>query len=170
MKKLLAMSALVLLAAPASAAGTSLRSLISGSGGQLTTSRGVFLVSKRTTDLTYLTLGIGYSETTGPGRADGVTVYAQREYLKPSELALFNKTIRQVALKCFNLSEARLPAIDAWLTRQNTSPLRDVVIQFGPMTANYRRMITDDGTYHTYVTMFRQGTPGVGPWGNYCTP
>lgn len=127
---------------------------------------GIFLVSKRTADLTYLTLGIGSSAK--GGRVDGVTVYAAKEYLTPAELDLFTKSVRQVALKCMNLRPERMTALTAWISKQNASALRDVSFDFGPMTANFRRSITSDGTYQTYVTMFRAGQPGVNPWVNYC--
>lgn len=152
----------------AGAVSTSLPNLIRGSGGQLRVSAGAFLVSKRTADLTFLTLGIGQSASTATNRANAVFVLAAREYLKPTEQALFSKTISQVVLKCFNLSPARGPAITAWLDAQNLSPLRNVTALFGPMTMQFQRYIADDGTYWTKVSMQRSGVPGAAPWVNYC--
>ena len=151
-------------------AQTSIRSLITGSGGQITVSPGAFIVSKRTSDLKTLLVGIGYSQASVPGRLDGVTVYVLKEYLTPAEFALFSKAVQQVAATCFNLLPARLPAIDTWLDTLNRSRLETVRFSFGPMMANYGRSISEDGDYQTSVTMFRAGSPGTAPWTRHCTP
>ncbi|WP_158679897.1 hypothetical protein [Deinococcus sp. NW-56] len=168
-KTLLVLSAATLLLLPtAEAKAITLRSIITGSGGQTQIFPSLFTVTKRTADYTYLTLGIGQVAVDDSKRLRAVMVLALKEYLKPSERALFNKTVHQVATKCFNLAPERLPAISAWLDRQNASPLRDASVNFGPMSMNYSREIGDDGTYVTNVTMQRTGKPGVAPWVNYC--
>ncbi|UQN05508.1 hypothetical protein [Deinococcus sp. QL22] len=169
MKKL---STLMLLTtfAGAEAAPISIRSLITGSGGQMTISQGFFLVSKRTSDLTYLTLGVGAFDLTNAGRLNGVAVIAVKEYLKPSERALFNRAVGQVATRCFNLRPERLTAISVWLDRQNSSAIRDVATDFGPMRLRFLRDINEDGNFYTSVYLNRTGTPGVLPWKSYCTP
>lgn len=151
------------------AASTPIRSLITGSGGQLSLERGLYIVSKRTSDLTYLQLGVGVTAE-NRGRIQGLSLVAFREYLKPSELDLLIRNTSRAATTCFNLSEQRLNAIGYWLTVQNKSARRSVSSTFGPMKLRFGRDVLDDGTFYTVVTMNRAGTPGAAPWINYCTP
>lgn len=153
-----------------SAQGTStpIKSLVTGSGGQLTIEDGLYLVSKRTTDLTYLQMGVGTMDSSAD-RIQGLTLFAFKEYLRPSELALLISNTKRVSTTCFNLSQQRMDAIAYWLTVQNKSAQRNVSSDFGPMNLRFKRDITSDGTYYTAVYLRRSGTPGLKPWINYCT-
>lgn len=158
----------LLLLSTAGATATPIKSLITGSGGQMTLSADTFVVSKRTTAGTYLLLGIGQAASSN-GRVRSLNVLALREYLTPPEQDLFSKNVLRVALTCFNLLPARAPAISAWLKVQNASTFRTMSSQFGPMTLTFRRDLTDSGQFYTSAFMTRTGQPGVAPWGNYCT-
>lgn len=150
------------------AVSTPIKSLVTGSGGQITIEDGLYIVSKRTTDLTYLQMGVGTTQATS-GRIQGLTLFAFKEYLKPSELALLISNTRRVATSCFNLSQQRMDAIAYWLTVQNKSAYRNVSSSFGPMNLRFKRDVSSDGTYYTAVYMNRSGLPGQAPWINYCT-
>ncbi|GAA5503628.1 hypothetical protein Dxin01_03387 [Deinococcus xinjiangensis] len=166
--KFLLSTVLAATASTALALGTPIKSLVTGSGGQLTIEDGLYVVSKRTSDLTYLQMGVGTTQASA-GRIQGLTLFAFREYLKPSELALLISNTRRVATTCFNLSQGRMDAIAYWLTVQNKSAYRNVTSSFGPMNLRFKRDVTSDGTYYTAVYMNRSGLPGQTPWINYCT-
>lgn len=152
----------------AQAASIPIKTLITGSGGQLTLEQGLFLVRKRTSDLTSLDLGIGIRQQRA-GRIQSVGVFALKEYLKPSELALLVSNTSRIATQCFNISQKRMNALAVWLTRQNSQALRNVESSFGPMKVTFVRDVNDDGTYYTAVDLARSGVPGLAPWVNYCT-
>ncbi|WP_161884475.1 hypothetical protein [Deinococcus alpinitundrae] len=151
------------------AKSTSLRSLMNGSGGQMTINSNIFMVTKRTTAGNYLTLGVG-NAVTSSGKVGTLNVLAFREYLTPAERDLFNTNVIRVALTCFNLLPERAPAITAWLDRQSQSTFRKVASGFGPMTLIFERDLLESGDFYTGVVLTRSGEPGVSPWKNYCTP
>ena len=157
----------LLLSNTALGVATPIKSLITGSGGQMTVSADTFVVSKRTTAGTYLLLGIGQA-TSYNGRINGLSVLALHEYLTPPERDLFAKNVVRVALTCFNLLPARQNAITAWLNVQSKSTSRVASSDFGPMTLTFSRALTDSGQFYTAAFMTRTGQPGVVPWGNYC--
>lgn len=159
---------LLTLCSSAQATGIPIKTLITGSGGQLTLRQDLFIVRKRTADLTMLDLGIGVRQQQA-GRIQSVGVFAFKEYLKPSELDLLISNTSRIATTCFNISQERLPALTAWLTRQNSRALRNVENDFGPLNVAFIRDISDDGTYYTAVYLARPGYPGGTPWIKYCT-
>lgn len=148
MVKRTAISLSLLLSGTAIATATPIKTLITGSGGQITISADTFVVSKRTTAGTYLLLGIGQAASSN-GRVRSLNVLALREYLTPSEQDLFSKNVLRVALTCFNLLPARTPAISAWLQVQNTSTFRTASSQFGPMTLTFRRDLAESGQFYS---------------------
>lgn len=153
---------------PALAASTPIRSLMTGSGGQLSVDDGLFIVGKRTSAGTALNLGVGSLETTG-GRLRGITVFAFKEHLTTSELDLYATNVNRVARTCFNISPERAGAVTGWLGRQNQAAIRNVTQSFGPLKVHFVRDITSSGAYFTAVYLRRTGTPGVAPWTSYCT-
>ncbi|WP_407541203.1 hypothetical protein Q0M94_07410 [Deinococcus radiomollis] len=159
----------LLLLGTAGATATPVRSLITGSGGQITTSPDTFAVSKRTSLGRTLLLGIGQGKATN-NRINALGVIAFSESLTTDELDLYSKNVIRVALKCFNLRPERVPAIKAWLRLQNQTTLRTAANDFGPMTMRLQRGVLASGQYYTGVAMLRAGQPGVSPWTGYCTP
>lgn len=150
-----------------------LRSLLEsgkGNAGSVRFDRDSFMVAKRTSDGTILTLGVVQLGAAVAGRVNRVGVLATREYLTPSERVAFNQAAISVALKCFNLRAERKAAIVAWLDQQNASVFRNVNTDFGPMNLQFMRALDDDGQYTTWVRFSRSGMSGVAPWVNYCTP
>lgn len=135
MKRLLALLPFLLLN-HSQAAGTPIKTLITGSGGRLTINDNVFVVSKRTRDLTYLNLGVGVREVVS-GKIKGLSMFAFKEYLKPAELELLISNTGRAATSCFNISNERLSAIGYWLTLQNKTAVRDVSNEFGPMRLEF---------------------------------
>ena len=163
----------LLLSTTATAVTVPLKSLLTShaqNNGQMTYDANTFFVSEYTREGRNLLLGVSQRSTTQAGRVNRVSVVAQREYLTPTERGLFNRTVVDVALKCFNLRPERKAAIVAWMNVQNASVYRDVNAEFGPMNLRFSRSLNDDGNYWTAVALSRSGTPGVLPWGNYCTP
>lgn len=153
---------------PALAASTPIRSLMTGSGGQLSVDDSLFIVGKRTNAGTALNLGVGSLETKG-GRLRGITVFAFKEHLTTSELDLNATNVNRVARTCFNISPERAGAVTGWLGRQNQAAIRNVTQSFGPLKVHFVRDITSSGAYFTAVYLRRTGTPGVAPWTSYCT-
>lgn len=150
-----------------------LRSLLesgTGNAGSVRFDRASFMVAKRTSDGTILTLGVVQLGAAVAGRVSRVGVLATKEYLTPSERVAFNQAAISVALNCFNLRTERAAAIVAWINQQNTSVFRNVNADFGPMNLQFVRALNDDGQYTTWVRFSRSGMPGVAPWINYCTP
>jgi hypothetical protein len=168
MKNLLPLILLSLLAAPAQAAGTPIKALITGSGGQARLSDNLFIVSKRTRDGSYLELAAAVADQTSSGRISSLSLFALKDHLKPSELDLLAANTNRIAAGCFNLSAERLGGITAWLKLLDRQGVREAEASFGPMQVVFKRDRTHDGPY-TAVSMFRTGQPGAAPWTKYCT-
>ncbi|MGY2896868.1 hypothetical protein [Deinococcus sp. UYEF24] len=173
MNRLTPSLALVLLGLPtalaASTTGTPIRQLMSGSGGQMTVSDDVFMVSKRTSVGSTLILGIG-KQRSDNNRISGLTVLAFSDYLNASEEDLFEKNVVRVGLACFNLLPQRSTVIAQWLRLQNKGGLRQANSTFGPMNLHFERSVSSGGQVFTGVTMTRSGTPGETPWTKFCSP
>ncbi|KQR19343.1 hypothetical protein [Deinococcus sp. Leaf326] len=168
MKNLLTVILLSLLAAPAQAAGTPIKVLITGSGGQERLTDTLFIVGKRTRDATPLELAVSVTKQTSGGRISSLSLFVLNDDLKPSELDLLATNTHRVATSCFNLSVERLGGITAWLKMLERQGVRKAEASFGPMQVMFKRDRTHDGPY-IEVAMFRTGQPGAGPWKNYCT-
>ncbi len=157
-----------LLLPTAAAKSTAIRTLMTGSGGQIKLTADIFMVIKRTSAGNPLMLGVGNASGSG-SRISTLSVFAFKEYLTPDELDLFSKNVVRVALTCFNLLPERSAAIITWLNQQNTSIFKKVATGFGPMTLIFQRDLLSDGQFYTSVVLTRSGTPGVAPWTNDCT-
>lgn len=168
MTKILTLILLSFLAAPAQAAGTPIKTLITGSGGQARLSNNLFIVSKRTSDATYLELAVAVADQTSGSRISSLSLFALKDRLKPSELDLLATNTNRIATSCFNISAERLDGISAWLKLLDRQGVREAQANFGPMGVVFKRGRTDDGPY-TAVSMLRTGEPGAAPWTKYCT-
>lgn len=168
MKNLPTLLLLSPLAAPAQAAGTPIKALITGSGGQARLSENLLIVSKRTSDATYLELAVAVADQISSGRISSLSLFALEDHLKPSELDLLATNTNRIATSCFNISPERLSGISAWLKLLDRQGVREAEANFGPVQVVFKRGRTDDGPY-TAVSMFRTGQPGAAPWTRYCT-
>lgn len=168
MKKLLLTALALSTFSPAQAAGTSLLNYIQGSGGKVQLENGLFVVSKRTTDLNYITLGVAPMGQTAQGRLDRIGIFAFKDRLSAAEVDLLATNVTRVASKCFNISKERGDAMAAWLKQENQTLLHSTTKSFGPMNLTFVRNVTEEGNFFTAVHMQRTGQPGISPWLNYC--
>lgn len=168
MKRLLLTALTLTTCGSAHAASTSLQEYVQGSGGKIKIEDGLFVVSKRTRDLNYITLGVGAMGQNSQGRLNQVGVFAFKHRLSAAEVELLAANVARIASKCFNISKERGDAMTAWLTKENQTLMQQTTKGFGPMNLTFVRSITRDGEFFTAVHMQRTGTPGVAPWINYC--
>lgn len=158
----------LLLGMPASAAGVGLRSLLTGSGGQLRAGGNSFVVVKRTSDLKRFELGVIVANRAGDRVLD-LILAVKHPTLSPSELDLLRGNAAYAATRCFGLEATQLPAFNAWITQQNAGAGKRVSATFGKVTAIYVRQNKPAAPYTT-VELYREADrPGVKPWVNYCT-
>ena len=160
---------LLMLFGAAQAAGVPLRSLLTGSGGQVKAGANSFVVVKRTSDLKRFELGVIVANASNERVLD-LILAVKRLNLTPTELDLLKGNAAYAATRCFGMETAQLPAFNAWVTQQNAaSGSGRVKATFGKLKAEFVRQ-DKPGAPYTTVELYRDADrPGVGPWLNYCT-
>lgn len=157
-----------LLGGAASAGGVALRSLLTGSGGQVKAGADSFVVIKRTSDLKRFELGVLVANASNDRVLD-LILAVKRLKLTPPELDLLKGNATYAATRCFGLEPSQLPAFNAWIVQQNASAGKRVTASFGKLKAIYVRQ-DNPGAPYTTVELYREADrPGLSPWVNYCT-
>lgn len=163
----LSLAALLMLN-PALAGGVPIRTLLSGSGGQLNAGSNSFVVVKRTSDLKRFELAVIAANSTG-GRMQDLILAVKKLKLSPSELDLFRGNATYAATRCFGLEPGQLPALSTWISAQNAAGTGRAQQTFGKVTAIYVHQNKPGAPYSTLELYRDEGQPGVAPWINYCT-
>lgn len=158
----------VALGSSVSAGGVPLRSLLTGSGGQVKAGADSFVVVKRTSDLKRFELGVIVANASNE-RVQDLILAVKRLKLTPTELDLLRGNAAYAATRCFGMDTAQLPAFNAWVVQQNAGAGQRVTATFGKLNAIYVRQ-DKPGAPYTTVELYREADrPGVSPWLNYCT-
>lgn len=148
--------------------GVAIRSLLTGSGGQIPAGSNSFVVVKRTRDLTRFELAVIAANMQG-NRILDLILAVKSTRLNPGELELLKGNATYAATRCFGLDTAALPAFNSWLEQLNAGMASRDTAQFGKLNAVFVRQNKPGAPYLT-VELYRDADrPGVAPWLNYCT-
>lgn len=151
----------------ASAAGLPLKSVITGSGGQISAGRSGFVVIKRTRDLTRFELKVVVSQIKNE-RVQDVMLAVNSARLKPSELELLQGNASHIASQCFGLGSAHQSALERWVGMQNSGATKSATSTFGPLKAIFVRKMSTPA--YITVELYREtGVPGGADWQTFCT-
>lgn len=158
----------LLLTSTALAGSVPIRSLLTGSGGQVPAGSNSFVVVKRTRDLKPFNLAVIVANAR-ESRIQDLILAVKLTKLTPAEMELFKGNASFVATRCFGLDAQALPNFSSWVEGLNASNTPRTTATFGKVSAVFVRQ-NKPGAPYTTLELYRDADqPGVSPWLNYCT-